>query len=110
MSKGKKTSNPIDDLIEASHRYTPAGVFTGGRFKLPLPRYYELSPRDRRRMSVFFLVASALAAGGTVIAYRSGASYELIFPGAIAALFGFAWVMTYRSGRNKSSTNEGDGR
>src|SRR4029079_6280779 len=99
MSKRKKTSNPIDDLIEASHSYSPIG---GGRLRLPVPEYVRVVPRDRRRLSLFFFVASALAAGGTVIAYRSGASFELIIPGAIAVFFGFVGVMTYRSGRNKS--------
>jgi hypothetical protein len=69
-----------------------------------------MSQRDRRINGVLFLFASVLAAGGTVMAYRSGASFELIIPGAIAAFFGFAGVMIYRSGRNKSSTNNDGGR
>ena len=117
MAKRKKTSNPFDDSIEAMDDLRPGerwtrnmGIarYTGRLFR---PRSSErLSQRDRRVNGLLFLFASVLAAGGVVIAYRSGASFELIIPGAIAAFFGFAGVMTYRSGRNKSSTNKGDGR
>src|SRR5262245_12021011 len=117
MAKRKKTSNPFDDSIDALDDLRPGERWTRnmgidrytGRLFPPRPSE-RLSQRDRRVNGLLFLFASALAAGGTVIAYKTGASFELIIPGAIAAFFGFAAVMTYRSGRNKSSSNQGGGR